>query len=215
MPSNRQLRHKSSSDESSPSSASGPSTATSISFSHFTDPQSIQPSRPLKQEANPESEFKVSFQFVGNQDARKATTENRSHVMREYRRKQRWEQEQKKKRQEAEKKKAAAMAIIGSDTDEVKLEATDLANTLVLGKLVQSLKRKQGFEPTENETVMLTNFEHETSTNQTSLAMKLSSLTLNRSPGHANHVANVCTYSQYTAIDPRTCSRRLHGAFCG
>lgn len=52
---------------------------------------------PVKVKADPEPEFKIAFQFVGSQDAKKATTENRSHVMRQFRRKQRWEQEHKKR----------------------------------------------------------------------------------------------------------------------
>jgi hypothetical protein len=38
-------------------------------------------------------EFTTSFQFVGSDDAREASSQKRSHVMREYRRRERWERE--------------------------------------------------------------------------------------------------------------------------
>lgn len=55
-------------------------------------PQST--SRPA--EAKPEKEeFKTTFQFVVNEDAKEARNTVRKHVMREYRRRERWEQGQK------------------------------------------------------------------------------------------------------------------------
>lgn len=77
----------------------------------FSSKPQLQPAsrdvgkHPTKPKSQPEAEFKIAFQFVGSQDAKKATTENRSHVMREYRRKQRWEQEHKKKLKSEEESK--------------------------------------------------------------------------------------------------------------
>ena len=46
--------------------------------------------------ANKESAFKTTFQFVVNEDAKEARNTVRKHVMREYRRRERWQQELKK-----------------------------------------------------------------------------------------------------------------------
>ena len=60
----------------------------------YAEPTLVTPqseSKPVKQE---KEEFKTTFQFVVNEDAKEARNTVRKHVMREYRRRERWEQGQ-------------------------------------------------------------------------------------------------------------------------
>lgn len=67
-------------------------------FKH--DPQTFANTSPTQPQPKPvikpeKEEFKTTFQFVVNEDAKEARNTVRKHVMREYRRRERWEQGQK------------------------------------------------------------------------------------------------------------------------
>jgi hypothetical protein len=67
-----------------------------VDTSTSSGPLALRAEENCRDQPQPEAEFQVSFKFVQSVNSHATLNERRSHVMRQFRRRQRWEREQKK-----------------------------------------------------------------------------------------------------------------------